>query len=154
MKPRWHSIHFYSELTGFTERTVKKRLSNLEMRKMGNAYHYESKQALAVLYSANEERLDAQKENALLARARRKKTDIEREILEGSVVKVDEVIDLWAKSINNAKTKLLTMPNRITHQLLAAGDHKTALAIFRDSVNEALQELASGSINATPDNTI
>ena len=143
----WNSIKFYSELTGFTERTVKKRLSDLEMRKTGNAYEYESKQALAALYSANEERLDAQRENALLARARRKKTDIEREILEGSVVKVDEVIDLWAKSINNAKTKLLAMPNRITHQLLAAGDHKTALTIFKDSVNEALHELASGNID-------
>ena len=143
----WNSIKFYSELTGFTERTVKKRLSDLEMRKTGNAYEYESKQALAALYSANEERLDAQRENALLARARRKKTDIEREILEGSVVKVEEVIDLWAKSINNAKTKLLAMPNRITHQLLAAGDHKTALTIFKDSVNEALHELASGNID-------
>ena len=143
----WNSIKFYSELTGFTERTVKKRLDGLEMRKTGNAYQYESKQALAALYSANEERLDAQRENALLARARRKKTDIEREILEGSVVKVEEVIDLWAKSINNAKTKLLAMPNRITHQILAAGDHKTALGIFKDSVYEALDELASGSID-------
>ena len=144
----WHSIHFYSELTGFTERTVKKRLDGLEMRKTGNAYQYESKQALAALYSANDERLDAQKENALLARARRKKTDIERELLEGSLVKVDEVTDLWAKSINNAKTKLLSMPSRITHQLLAAGDHKTALAIFKDSVNQALNELASGNVKA------
>ena len=109
-------------------------------------HEYESKQALAALYSANEERLDAQRENALLARARRKKTDIEREILEGSVVKVDEVIDLWATSITNAKNKLLAMPNKITHQLLAAGDHKTALTIFKDSVNEALEELASGNI--------
>ena len=145
----WYSIKFYSELTGFTERTVKKRLDGLEMRKTGNAYQYESKQALAALYSANEERLDAQRENALLARARRKKTDIEREILEGSVVKVDEVIDLWATSINNAKTKLLAMPNRITHQLLAANDYKAALALFKDSVNEALHELASGNIDTT-----
>ena len=146
----WHSIHFYSELTGFTERTVKKRLDGLEMRKTGNAYQYESKQALAALYSANDERLDAQRENALLARARRKKTDIERELLEGSLVKVDEVTDLWAKSINNAKTRLLAMPNRITHQLLAAGDHKTALAIFKGSVNEALNELASENIDGSP----
>ena len=150
----WHSIHFYSELTGFTERTVKKRLDGLEMKKTGNAYQYESKQALAALYSANDERLDAQRENALLARARRKKTDIERELLEGSLVKVDEVIDLWAKSINNAKTKLLAMPNRITHQLLAANDHKTALAIFKDSVNEALQELASGNIETNQKGTV
>ena len=133
-------------MTGFTERTVKKRLDGLEMRRAGNAYQYESKRALAALYSANEERLDAQKENALLARARRRKTDIEREILEGSVVKVEEVIDPWSTSISNAKTKLLAMPNRITHQLLAASDHKTALAIFKDSFNEALQELASGNI--------
>ena len=66
--------------------------------------------------------------------------------LEGSLVKVEEVVDLWATSISNAKTKLLAMPNRITHQLLTANDHKTALAIFKDSVNKALQELTSGSI--------
>ena len=151
----WHSIKFYSELTGFTDRTVKKRLSDLEMRKGEKGAHlYESKQTLQALYSANEERLDAQRENALLARARRKKTDIERELLEGSLVKVDEVIDLWAKSINNAKTKLLAMPNRITHQLLAANDHKTALAIFKDSVNEALQELASGNIETNQKGTV
>ena len=82
-----------------------------------------------------------------LSRARRKKTDIEREILEGSVVKVEEVIGLWSTSISNAKTKLLAMPNRITHQLLAAGDHKTALTIFKEGVNEALDELASGNID-------
>ena len=62
------------------------------------------------------------------------------------MVKVDEVIDLWAKSINNAKIKLLAMLNRITHQLLAANDYKAAMAIFKDSVNEALDELASGNI--------
>jgi len=40
------------------------------------------------------------------------------------------------------------MPNRITHQLLAANAYKAALTIFKDSlVNEVLDELASGNID-------
>ena len=146
------SLAKLAEITGLDPRTIKPRISSLSPIVSGRSHLYDTTKALPLIYSANyastasDKVVDYTEERARLTHHQANIASLDEEEKRGSLVRVEEVVDLWASSISNAKTKLLALPNKITHQLLAADDHKAALTIFNDSINEALEELASGDI--------
>ncbi len=91
---------------------------------------------------------DLQAERTRLTHHQANIAELEEEELKGSLVKVEEVTDLWHSVISNAKTRLLSLPNKITHQIMAADDHKAALHLFQSEIYEALAELANGYIRS------
>lgn len=95
-----------------------------------------------------EDQYELTAERARLAHHQANKTELEEQELRGVLVKVEEVVDIWTNSISNCKTRLLGLPNKLTHQILAASDHKVALALFESGIHEALDELANGDISA------
>lgn len=145
---RRESLSALSELTGFDRRTVKTRLASIDPIKQGKAHLYETEQALAAIYcpASDKQHIDYQEEKARLTYHQANMAALDEEEKSGSLVKVEDVIDLWCSAIANAKTKLLALPSKITHQLLAADDHKMAVELFKEYIHEALEELASGSI--------
>ena len=152
---REESLSGLAEITGMDRRTVKDRVSSLTPRVQGKKHLYDTSRALPLIYcsygagGSPDKAIDYQEERARLTHHQANIAELDEEERRGSLVKVDDVVDLWASAISNTKTKLLSLPNKITHQLLAADDHKAALAIFKEQVNEALEELASGNIGPT-----
>lgn len=143
---RRESISGLSELTSLDRRTVKGRLAGLSPEIEGKAHLYRTDEALPLLYCTAQEELDYQQERARLTHHQANKTELEEEELRGILVRVDQVVDIWTNSISNCKTKLLGLPSKLTHLILAAEDHKQALAIFDSGIKEALNELATGNI--------
>ncbi len=142
----WYSITKYSEDTGFDRRTVKKRLSDLESRAGDlNAILYDSKQALPVLYQVDEDdNIDAQKEGAKLSRERRKKTRVERMVLEGGLVPAEEVVRFCGDMNVTIRDGVLAIPNTIKNK-----NPHIDLDIIDEveaGINEALTNLAHGGI--------
>ncbi len=86
--------------------------------------------------------LDAQQENARLAEARRIKLEIETKILNGELVYLADVQNLWANHITNCKTRLRGIPHKFTHRIMAEATHAGALRLLESGIDEALHELA------------
>ena len=109
----WNSINHYSEQSGFARETVKKRLDGLERREGDHgAYLYDSKQAYPAIYQIDDdETLDAGKEGAKLSRERRKKTRVERLVLEGGLVPAGEVVRFCYDMNTTIRNKILAIPN-------------------------------------------
>ena len=150
------SLNGLAELTGLDRRTVKARLIKLAPIITGRSHLYDPREALPLIYCAkgtsgdgDEDQLDQAVEQARLTHHKANIAELEEEELRGTLVKVDGVVDLWVTAIANAKTKLLALPSKITHQILAADDHKSALHLLKENIEEALAELASGDIRAT-----
>ena len=142
----WLSINYLSEITGFDRRTVARRLTDLEQRKgEKNAHLYDSKQAMPALYQLDEDdKPDAQKEGALLSRERRKKTRVERMVLEGGLVPAAEVIRFCSDMNVTIRDGILAIPNTIKNKYPHIDFN--VIEEIEYGVNEALTRLADGGI--------
>lgn len=97
-------------------------------------------------YGSNDEVLDPQQENARLNLARREKVEFETAVLRGEYLRADDVEALLYEMVTNCKTKILGMPSKYTHLILASDDHAEAVDIFDSSCREALEELSFESL--------
>jgi len=97
----------------------------------------------------NEEGLDIKKETALLNQARRKKLEIETNILNGQVCRVEDVKHHWAEHIRNAKAKMLSLPTKLSTVLLTADGAEEIDLILTRAIHECLDELSGDGIPAT-----
>ncbi len=142
----WNSINHYSEQTGLARETVKKRLDGLERREGSHgAYLYDSKQAYPAMYQQDDDdNIDAQKEGAKLSRERRKKTRVERMVLEGGLVPAEEVVRFCGDMNVTIRDGVLAIPNTIKNK-----NPHIDLEIIDEveaGIHEALTNLAHGGI--------
>lgn len=114
----WIPISHLADLTGATDRTVSKRCEKLERRPGDKgAILMDSKQALPLIYQIDEDdRPDSTKENALLSRERRKKTRVERMVLEGGLVPASEVVGFCFDMAVTIKNKCLSIVPRLRNK--------------------------------------
>lgn len=144
------SISQLSDLTGRSRKTVQQKCDDLEATKgKRGAIQYESKDALPrILGIADEdtERLDYAKENALLAREKRKKITIEREILEGRLIETETVIETWQQMVSAMKSRLLQLPSEGAQAAIVATELYDIEEALREVVYQALTELSNDGI--------
>lgn len=146
------SISQLSDLTGCARKTVSLRCEKLEAHQgKRNATLYESKEALPLILGAgggddNPEAVDVAKENALLAREKRRKTKIEREILEGTLIETEQVILTWQAMLSALRARLLALPTEAAQAALVATDLPEIEEKLRDIVYQALAELSDDGI--------
>ena len=135
-----------AELTGSTVRTVKKRCDGLERRKgPKGAILFDSKQALPLIYQLDEDdKPDPTKENALLSRERRKKTCVERMVLEGGLVPASEVVGFCYDANVTTKDKILSIVPRLRNKYPHV-DSET-MSDIDDELRAILTELADDGI--------
>jgi len=92
--------------------------------------------------------LDIHKERIRLVRAQADKMEIERDVLNGTLIPVEEAEHAFAGQILKCRSQLMSLPVRIAPLILAMSEYGTIEALIRDNIKEALNEL-SGS--AWPD---
>ncbi|MCP3893169.1 MAG: hypothetical protein GY706_00850, partial [Bacteroides sp.] len=113
----WNSINHYAEQTGLARETVKKRLVDLENRSGShNAILYDSKQAYPAIFGMDDSDIDPRIEGAKLSIARRKKTDIERMVLEGGLIHAEEVMRFCGDMNVTIRDGVLLIPNTIKNK--------------------------------------
>lgn len=150
------SLRQLEELTGKGHRKVKQALASLPpAHEDGNAKYYNSPEALECIYrfelldelGADEgagarERLDPAKERALLDSARRRKVEIETQILEKSVAPI-EIFKLAMQDLATAaRSRLLGIESKLGPRLVGQKDIKIVRKILSEEINEILLDLS------------
>lgn len=91
---------------------------------------------------------DLHNEKLRLTKAQADKATLEVSVIEGNLFPAKLVFDTWAGWTGNVKAKLLGMPNRIAHLVIAAVTREEAELIIKEQVHDALNELAENGIPA------
>lgn len=124
------------------EKTMAKRLAGLEpIRVSGRAKYFLMRDVFRHL-QAGAGALDPQQETAKLNEARRFKVELETRLMEGELGRVEEFKSIVANMVTNAKVRLLSLPQKAAHRVLAVTEYAEAEEILRELIAEALYELA------------
>lgn len=150
LKAREWSVSGLSVELKMDRRTLGKRLEGLDpVRINGRSSLYMMSDVVEHM-AGQSELLDLAQEQAKLNAARREKVELETAVIKKELCSFEEVELLWAEQITNAKTKLLALPHKAAHQVIAASDFIEAQNILQQLVDESLNEL-SGSGTADTD---
>lgn len=139
------SLNYLSDLTGIDRRRVTKVLRDLPSQPgPHNSRTVDSAAALRVLFAGASEdgRLDPSQEKAALDKVRRElvELDVARRRLE--LIPVDEVRQTWSEQILIAKGRLLSLPARVSAEMLRLKTQRDIERKLKDAVIEILEELS------------
>ena len=144
------SISQLADLTGCARKTVKVRCEHLKpVQGERNATLYESKEALPLIYGTADEdtgRIDLARENGLLAREKRLKTNLERQILEGRLIETEAVVLTWQAMLSALRARLLALPVEGAQVAIVSTDLQEIEERLTEIVYEALAELSNDGL--------
>ena len=143
------SVSYLSEITGVDRRKARARLEPLKPTKQGTAHLYESRDALRLLLAdaSNGERLDPSRERALLDRARREQIEVENRRRAGELIEAARVGEIWAKHIETAKGRLLSIPGANAGKLFRAESVADIEQRLRDALMSVMEEIANAGMD-------
>jgi len=81
-----------------------------------------------------------------LTQAQADKAELEVSELEGQLIPAQLVQDTWTDMVANVRSKLLGLPSRIAHQVIAMETYPEAEQLIKENVHDALSELAENGI--------
>ena len=141
------STNRLSELTGMDVRTIKRRLATIQPTVQGRAHTYESRDALPLLYGAQDSAaFDLNQERARLAHHQANNEALKERTARGELIPRAVVIQAWQAMIAAARSRLLAIPTKAAHRLLAVANLAEAEDVVRSHVHEALAELQQEAI--------
>ena len=148
MEERLLNLQQIEQLTGFTFKTIKKRLQSAGIkpkRKKGQATLYDTYELLPAIYqkqSSDAEQLTV--ERARLAKVQAGKIKVETERLLGKLVDREEWCKDWSAMIIDFKNKLLSFPLKVTPQLVGK-ESDEIYAILQENLIGEINDLATES---------
>ena len=86
--------------------------------------------------------IDLQNERARLTKLQADKCDLELMEARGEVIRAEDVARTWADLVIAARSRLLAIPTSLTPAVMAADKLNTVTELLRDSIEDALNELA------------
>ena len=89
---------------------------------------------------------DIAEEKTRLTKAQADKAELEVSDLEGQLIPAQLVQDTWTDFVANARAKLLALPSKIAHQVIALDKYAEAELLIKENVHDALSELAEDGI--------
>ena len=89
---------------------------------------------------------DIAEEKTRLTKAQADKAELEVSELEGKLIPAPLVQDTWTDFVANVRAKLLGIPSRLAHQMIATENYAEAEKILKDCIYDALNELADNGI--------
>jgi hypothetical protein len=132
------------------KRKVGQLLEGLEPhRKSGRVQYYWLREVFDHIRAKDQEKLDANQEQAKLSRSRRIKLDQEIALAGGETCETATVEKHWADVLVNIKNNFLALPHRTTHRVMACKEMSEGMAILEKAVREILENLADTGIPST-----
>ena len=107
--------------------------------KVGRYEYYRVSEVVDALIGGD--KLDLQQERAQLARTQREKAALQIEEMERHLVPMEEVSQLWQRMVSAMRARLLSIPSKTAPMVLTAEKQSEIMAILKEQVNEALEEL-------------
>lgn len=141
------SINKLAEITGFTNRTVKRRLADLVPIIEGRSHLYDSRAALPLLYQVEREETTSFDLTAERARLAHHQANIERmkeDQLAGSLVPEQVIREYGAGMVAAFRAKILSLHNKIRNRF--PGIDKEIIHEIQALHSEALDELGNNGI--------
>jgi len=147
------SISALAVLTGMDRRTVAKRMAGVDHVGMsGRAKLYSPPAALKAIFIGDqgEKPLDLNHESARLRKAQADKTELEVEVLKGTLLESDDVEELLADQKLTARASFLSIPPRLAMQVKSMADEPLPAIedVISEAIHAALQSLADGRVKA------
>lgn len=143
------SVNYLADLTGKDRRTIGRRLGALVATPGPNrSNQYESQEALSALYGNDDDdgaRLDPQQERARLDAERRHELELRNARAHGELLPREEVAAAWSEQIGIAKGRLLSLPARVSADVLRLKSQREIEAVLKGALIVILEELAGAS---------
>jgi len=89
---------------------------------------------------------DIAEEKTRLTKVQADKAELEVNQLEGKLIPAQLVQDTWTDFVANVRAKLLGLPSRIAHQVIALETYPEAEQLIKENINDALSELGENGI--------
>ena len=89
---------------------------------------------------------DIAEEKTRLTKAQADKAELEVSELEGQLIPAQLIQDTWMDFVANVRAKLLSLPSRLAHQMIAINDYAEAEILLKECVYDALNELGENGI--------
>ena len=89
---------------------------------------------------------DIQEEKTRLTRFQADKAELEVSELEKKLIPAELVESTWIDYVANVRAKLLSLPNKLAHQVITIDNYAEAEILIKDTVYEALKELADNGL--------
>ena len=89
---------------------------------------------------------DIQEEKTRLTRFQADKAELEVSELEGKLIPAELIESTWTDYVANVRAKLLSLPNKLAHQVISIDTYAEAEILIKDTVYEALKELAENGL--------
>tara|TARA_R110000772_G_C13006010_1_gene408796 strand:+ start:54 stop:554 length:501 start_codon:yes stop_codon:yes gene_type:complete len=89
---------------------------------------------------------DIAEEKTRLTKFQADKAELEVNQLEGKLIPAQLVQDTWTDFVANVRAKLLGLPSRIAHQVIALETYPEAEQLIKENINDALSELGENGI--------
>lgn len=142
------TIRQLHEVTGKSERTVKKALAHLEpAREDSRARYYDPHLALPLIFGLEGGKLDPGREKALLDQARRRKVDLELAVMEARLIDGETVSRSYEDECATVRARILAVASQVA-PLIHAATPEGNVGKYRDIVDkgnrEALEALGRG----------
>jgi len=133
---------------GISHRVLGKRIEDcLPCEIKGRSKFYKiAEVAPAILKMDKPDDLDLTQERARLAKAQADKTELQLEVENGNLLLVDEVESTWADIVTAIRAKLLSLPTRISPQLIDLTQPEME-SVLQEQIYEALEELANSDLS-------
>ena len=138
------SYNQLTELTGFSYRTIKRRLQEARLtpiegvRGPGGSNLWDSTDALQALYLGSKEELDARAERARLDKERADHQEMKNAELRGELISADEVRKSAFNTGRQFRDAMLGIPNRISARLSAISDTNQIKSLLTKEIRTAL----------------
>ena len=100
----------------------------------------------AARYTKRDGTGDVQEEKARLTKAQADERELIVAKLRGDLLDANDVQRLWSDYAANVRSKLLSLPTKAAHHVLAAENFAEAEKVLKEIVYEALQELVEDGI--------
>lgn len=94
-----------------------------------------------------DEEVDYMKEKALNEKLKRKKAEIELDMLRGELHRTEDLREIWEPLFLNFKNKVLGLPMKVSPKLLSLSELGIIQQILKDECYELLRELSSTDID-------
>jgi len=109
----------------------------------GKANKYDTAECIEWYAISKGRKLDYMEERTRLTKLQADKQEMELQLMQGELLKADEVIKKWSDIFNQIRTNLMAIPTRAATLLQGAGTKKEAKNVIENLLRETLDKIAN-----------
>lgn len=138
------NIDTLTKLTGSTRRTILNKCTDLTRTTgKGREHLFESKDALPLIIGGRKtDDKTLESERTRLASAQAEKTELEVDVIKGSLIPAENVESVVNNMVSSFRAKMLSLPTKAAPSVVQLADVAEAEGLLREYVYEALTELS------------